>query len=169
MAEAEKQSNHQADDGQIDLEFTEEAQEVTLEDVSDDDTSTDSSVEEEKSSDDEYKQYSESVQKRINQLTKRAREAERQREEAVSFAQQVQAENQNVKTRLNNLDKNYIDEYGNRVSSEQQRAKEELKSAIETGDTDRQLQAQEKISQLAVAADRHAQAKAQREVQSQRY
>lgn len=145
MAEAEKQSNHQADDGQIDLEFTEEAQEVTLEDVSDDDSSTtEEVVEEEKSSDDEYKQYSESVQKRINQLTKRAREAERQREEAVSFAQQVQAENQNVKTRLNNLDKSYIDEYGNRVSSEQQRAKEELKSAIETGDTDRQLQAQEK-------------------------
>ena len=87
----------------------------------------------------------------------------------MSFAQQVQAENQNVKARLNNLDKSYIDEYGSRVSSEQQRAKEELKAAIETGDTDRQLQAQEKISQLAVAADRHAQAKAQREVQAQRF
>ena len=34
MAAAEKRSSHQADDGQIDLEFTEEAQEVTLEDVS---------------------------------------------------------------------------------------------------------------------------------------
>lgn len=102
MAEAEKQSSHQADDGQIDLEFTEEAQEVTLEDVSEE-SSASEPVEEEKSSDDEYKQYSESVQKRINQLTKRAREAERQREEAVSFAQQVQAENQNVKARLNNL------------------------------------------------------------------
>ena len=81
----------------------------------------------------------------------------------------MQQENQNVKARLNNLDKSYIDEYGSRVSSEQQRAKEELKVAIETGATDRQLQAQEKISQLAVAADRHAQAKAQREVQAQRF
>ena len=123
MAEAEKQSSHQADDGQIDLEFTEEAQEVTLEDVSEE-SSAPEVVEEEKSSDDEYKQYSESVQKRINQLTKRAREAERQREEAVNFAQQVQRENQSVKERLNNLDKSYIDEYGSRVSSEQQRAKE---------------------------------------------
>ena len=169
MAEAEKQSSHQADDGQIDLEFTEEAQEVTLEDVSEESSAPEPVEEEQKSSEDEYKQYSESVQKRINQLTKRAREAERQREEAVNFAQQVQRENQSVKERLNNLDKSYIDEYGSRVSSEQQRAKEELKAAIETGDTDRQLQAQEKISQLAVAADRHAQAKAQREVQAQRF
>ena len=99
MAEAEKQSSHQADDGQIDLEFTEEAQEVTLEDVSEESSAPEPVEEEQKSSDDEYKQYSESVQKRINQLTKRAREAERQREEAVNFAQQVQRENQSVKER----------------------------------------------------------------------
>ena len=66
---------------------------------------------------------------------------------------------------MNNLDKNYIDEYGNRVMAEQQQAQEELKKAMEMGDADASVAAQTKISQLAVAADRHQQAKAQRERQ----
>ena len=166
---AESSPAHEADDGQINLEFDEEAQEVVLEDDAKQTSEESESVEPETESVDEHEQYGKSVQKRINQLTKRAREAEREREEAVKYAQAIQQENQNVKQRLHNLDKNYIDEYGNRVSSEQQRAKDELKTAIETGDTDRQLAAQEKISQLAVAADRHAQARAQREVQAAQF
>ena len=166
---AESSPAHEPDDGQINLEFDEEAQEVVLEEDSQQTTAAPEPVETEEETVDEHEQYSKSVQKRINQLTKRAREAEREREEAVKYAQAVQQENQSVKQRLHNLDKNYIDEYGNRVSSEQQRAKDELKAAIETGDTDRQLEAQEKISQLAVAADRHAQARAQREAQAAQF
>ena len=166
---AESSPAHEPDDGQINLEFDEEAQEVVLEEDSQHTAAAPAPVETEEESVDEHEQYGKSVQKRINQLTKRAREAEREREEAVKFAQAVQQENQSVKQRLHNLDKNYIDEYGNRVSSEQQRAKDELKAAIETGDTDRQLEAQEKISQLAVAADRHAQARAQREAQAAQF
>ena len=166
---AESSPAHEPDDGQINLEFDEEAQEVVLEEDSQQTAAAREPVETEEESVDEHEQYGKSVQKRINQLTKRAREAEREREEAVKFAQAVQQENQSVKQRLHNLDKNYIDEYGNRVSSEQQRAKDELKAAIETGDTDRQLEAQEKISPLAVAADRHAQARAQREVQAAQF
>ena len=169
---AEAKPKHEADDGQIDLEFTEEAQEVTLEEVADTESEEPSSPEpaaEQTASEDDVEQYSKSVQKRINQLTKRSREAEREREEALRYAQQVQTENSSIKQRLHNLDKNYIDEYGNRVASEAERAKEELKTAIETGDTDRQLAAQEKISQLAVAKDRHAQAAAQRETQAAQF
>jgi len=163
---AESRPAHEADDGQIDLEFTEDAQEVILDEPESAAESTAETAVSEDGTEDEHEQYGKSVQKRINQLTKRAREAEREREEAVKFAQAVQQENSSVKQRLHNLDKSYIDEYGNRVSSEQQRAKDEYKTAIETGDTDRQLAAQEKMQQLAVAADRHAQARAQREAQS---
>lgn len=145
---AESSPAHEPDDGQINLEFDEEAQEVVLEEDSQQTAAAPEPVETEEESIDEHEQYGKSVQKRINQLTKRAREAEREREEAVKFAQAVQQENQSVKQRLHNLDKNYIDEYGNRVSSEQQRAKDELKAAIETGDTDRQLEAQEKFHSL---------------------
>ena len=162
---SEKLKAHEADDGQIDLEFTEEAQDVILEQEDSDESSTPNVVLESES-DDEHEKYSNSVQKRINQLTKRAKEAEREREEALRYAQNIQAENTDVKQRLQTLDRSYIDEYGHRVSSEQARAKDELKSAIETGDTDRQMQAQERITQLTLAADKHAQAKASRAAQA---
>ena len=165
---SEKLKAHEADDGQIDLEFTEEAQDVILE-AEDSENSQDSSTEtviQEPDSEDEHEKYSNSVQKRINQLTKRAKEAEREREEALRYAQNIQAENTDVKQRLQTLDRSYIDEYGHRVTSEQARAKDELKSAIETGDTDRQMQAQERITQLTLAADKHAQAKASRAAQA---
>ena len=162
---SEKLKAHEADDGQIDLEFTEEAQDVILEQEDSDESSTPNVVLESES-DDEHDKYSNSVQKRINQLTKRAKEAEREREEALRYAQNIQAENTDVKQRLQTLDRSYIDEYGHRVTSEQARAKDELKSAIETGDTDRQMQAQERITQLTLAADKHAQAKASRAAQA---
>jgi len=162
---SEKLKAHEADDGQIDLEFTEEAQDIILEQEDSDESSTPNVVLESES-DDEHEKYSNSVQKRINQLTKRAKEAEREREEALRYAQNIQAENTDVKQRLQTLDRSYIDEYGHRVTSEQARAKDELKSAIETGDTDRQMQAQERITQLTLAADKHAQAKASRAAQA---
>jgi len=165
MQMSEKLKAHEADDGQIDLEFTEEAQDIILEQEDSDESSTPNVVLESES-DDEHDKYSNSVQKRINQLTKRAKEAEREREEALRYAQNIQAENTDVKQRLQTLDRSYIDEYGHRVTSEQARAKDELKSAIETGDTDRQMEAQERITQLTLAADKHAQAKASRAAQA---
>lgn len=164
---SEKLKAHEADDGQIDLEFTEEAQDVILEDDNASESTAEAPVVETSADEDDHEKYSNSVQKRINQLTKRAKEAEREREEALRYAQNIQAENTDVKQRLQTLDRSYIDEYGHRVSSEQARAKDELKSAIETGDTDRQMQAQERITQLTLAADKHAQAKASREAQAQ--
>ena len=159
---SEAKTAHEADDGQIDIEFDEDAQEVEIES-----SAVESEpVEAPKEAEDEHEKYSQSVQKRINQLTKRAKEAEREREEALRYAQTIQNENNNVKQRLQNLDSNYIAEYGNRVVSEQSRAKEELKQAIETGDVDRQMAAQERIAQLSIAADKHQQAKAQREAQA---
>ena len=160
---SEAKAAHEADDGQVELEVTEEAQEVEIESTPDTEASAEPAVEE--SNDDEHEKYSQSVQKRINQLTKRAKEAEREREEALRYAQTIQTENTSVKQRLQSLDQNYITEYGNRVVSEQTRAKEELKTAIETGDVDRQMAAQERIAQLTLAADKHAQAKAQRQAQ----
>lgn len=161
---SEGKAAHEADDGQVDLDFDEEAQEVEIEAPAQAEATEEQVAQVE--DDDEHEKYSQSVQKRINQLTKRAKEAEREREEALRYAQTVQSENTNVKQRLQNLDHNYLAEYGHRVVSEQTRAKEELKSAIETGDVDRQMSAQERIAQLSIAADKHAQAKAQRQAQA---
>ena len=157
---------HEADDGQVNLDFDEEPQEVVVpEEAPEEQDASSETVVETAVEEDEVSQQSKKVQKRINQLTKRAKEAEREKEEAFRYAQAVQQESENLKSRMNNLDKNYIDEYGNRVMAEQHQAQEELKKAMELGDADASVAAQTKISQLAVAADRHQQAKAQRERQ----
>ena len=122
---SEAKAAHEADDGQVDLDFDEEAQEVEIEEPAQEAKAEVEVAEVE--TEDEHEKYSQSVQKRINQLTKRAKEAEREREEALRYAQTIQAENTNVKQRLQNLDQNYLNEYGSRVVSEQERAKEDLK------------------------------------------
>jgi len=96
---------------------------------------------------DELENYSESVQKRINRLTKKMRDAERQREEAIRYAQNVQQESNQIRQRMQNLDHGYMSEYGNRLSLQQRQAEANLKRAVELGDADAQLQAQKELSQ----------------------
>ena len=61
---------------------------------------------------DELENYSKNVQKRIKKLTEKYRKEERDREEAVRFAQQLRDENEKLKGRLQNLDTGYLNEYG---------------------------------------------------------
>jgi hypothetical protein len=108
---------------------------------------------------DEHDQYTDSVQNRINKLTKKMREAERQREEAIRYAQQVQDESSQIKQRLKSLDQGYMTEYGGRLEVEQKQVEADLKRAVELGDADATVSAQQRLTQLAVAKDRYDQAK----------
>ena len=51
----------------------------------------------------ELEQYSEGVKKRIAKLTKKWREAERQKEAAIDYAKGIQAEHSQIKTRMAKL------------------------------------------------------------------
>ena len=62
-------------------------------------------------------EYSEGVKKRIAKLTKKMREAERQREEAIAFAQRVKQERDQFEAKSTSLDKNYATEMEGRISS----------------------------------------------------
>lgn len=106
----------------------------------------------------EHEEYSASVKKRINRLTKKMREAERQREEALRYAQQVQTESTQLRNRVQSLDHGYMTEYGNRLNVEQQAAEADYKKAVELGDPDATLEAQKKLNQLSVAAAQYQQA-----------
>ena len=81
--------------------------------------------------DDQFEQAESATQKRINRLTKKMRESERQQEAALTYAQQVQQENEQLKTRLNTMDTNYVDEYAGRVESQIAQAESELAQAVE--------------------------------------
>jgi hypothetical protein len=117
----------------------------------------------EASGEDNFDKAENATQKRIDRLTKKMREAERQREEALKYAQNVQAEAQQLKQRMDSLDTSYVNEYSNRVQTETASAEQELARAIEVGDTSGVIEAQRKITRLAIENDRAQQAKVQQE------
>ena len=99
---------------------------------------------------DELKDYSDGVQKRIAKLTRKMREAERQREEAVTYAQNVTQQKNHAESRLSKLDKSYVSEFENRVTTSLAAAKQALKNAIESQDVEAQITAQEQLATLSV-------------------
>ena len=99
---------------------------------------------------DELKDYSDGVQKRIAKLTRKMREAERQREEAVTFAQRVNEQKNAVENRLSKLDKSYVSEFESRVTTSLAAAKLALKNAIESNNVEAQIAAQEQLANISV-------------------
>jgi hypothetical protein len=91
------------------------------------------------------------------------RDAEREREEAIRYAQAVQNEASQIRQRMVQMDNSYVNEYGNRVNSQIQSAEADLARAIELGDTAKIVESQRKITALSIQADRAAQARNQQE------
>ena len=99
---------------------------------------------------DELEEYSKGVQSRIAKLTRKMREAERQKEEAVQYAQSVTQQKNQAEKRLSKLDKSYVSEFENRVGTSLAAAKLALKNAIESQDVEAQISAQEQLATLSV-------------------
>lgn len=111
----------------------------------------------------ELENYSENVQKRINQLTAKRKQAAEEAEAAYQYAQQLQQQNEQMKARLQELDQGYITEYGSRVDSQFEQAKKLLKEARDMGEVDKEIEAQELLSKLAIEKERVRVSKARQE------
>ena len=98
----------------------------------------------------ELEQYSEGVQKRISKLTKKWREAERQKEAALDFAKGVQTEHKTLQTKMAKLEPSYVNAVENRVKSGLEAAKSTLVRAREAGDIDAEVNAQKEIARLGM-------------------
>ena len=99
---------------------------------------------------DELKEYSEGVQKRIAKLTRKMREAERQKEEAIAYAEAANRSKGELEGRLSKLDRSYVSEFESRVKTNMAAAKLALKNAIESQNVDAQIAAQEQIANLTM-------------------
>ena len=99
---------------------------------------------------DEVQEYSEGVQKRIAKLTRKMREAERQKEEAIAFAESTNKQKSELEGRLSRLDKSYTSEFETRVKTNMTAARQALKTAIESQDVEGQIAAQEQIANLTM-------------------
>ena len=104
--------------------------------------------------DDELENYTEEVKSRINKMKKvyhderRAKDqALREQQEAIAYAKQMQEENRALKGRLSTGEQHFIETYKSAAEMELDNAKREYKDAYDMGDSDRLLDAQEKLSQ----------------------
>ena len=111
----------------------------------------------------EVDEYGANVQKRIDKLTFKIREAERREKEALKFAEAVNKENADLKSKVKDVDDGYLDEYSKRVTSEMEKAQAVLQDAINSGNAKKQVEAQQAIARLAIEEERANASKAQRE------
>ena len=134
-----------------DVEVVNESKEVVIEDKK------------ETASEGEMEDYGKKVQSRIDKLTKKLREAERREQAAVEFAQGVQTKQTELEKRARQLDTGYVNEFATRVESQTAEAKKQLKDAMDLGDIDLQVEAQQKLARLAIDSDRAKRSIDQRE------
>ena len=108
---------------------------------------------------DELGEYSDGVQKRIAKLTRKMREAERQKEEAITYAQSQKLEAEKLRNKYKTLDSSYNHEFEKRVTTNIDAVKSKLANAINAGDVEAQVAAQTELAQLSMDATRLARIK----------
>ena len=113
----------------------------------------------------QIEEYSEGVKKRIAKLTKRMREAERQKEEALRYADSIKKERDKFKTTADSLDKNYVAEMEGRITSGLAAAQEKLRAARQAEDPKAETEALTAISQLGYEQGKLAELKTQHQMQ----
>jgi len=111
--------------------------------------------------DDELEQYSEGVKKRIQHFSKgyheerRAKEAAfREKEAAEKLAQALVEENKRLQASVGQNQQALLEQAKKVVASEIEKAKQKLKEAHESGDTDAFVAAQEELSKAVNKAER---------------
>ena len=108
----------------------------------------------EESKEEELEEYSASVKRRIDKLTRKMREAERREQAAIDYAKQVQEENKNLQSvsRATSAERVASDEQS--LQSTEQLLKTAYQQAITEGDVEKQMEAQQRIAQLAIEKER---------------
>ncbi len=119
--------------------------------------------EQKESKEDELKEYSESVQKRIAKLTKKWREAERQKDEALTYAQRIMEDKKRADEKLSKLEPGFLKSTEDSIVSGLAAAKSDLAKAREAGDIEAEVDAQTRISELAYKQARFLETKTQQE------
>ena len=111
----------------------------------------------------EAEQYSASVQKRIDKLTYKAKEAERREQAALQYAQSMKSQNEQLSQNQTQVDSSYLDEMESRIKFQEENLKGALQKAIESGDVEAQIQINKDLAKHALDSERLAYAKAERE------
>ena len=120
-------------------------------------------LDDKKENTEELEQYSDSVQKRIAKLTKKWREAERQKDEALSYAERTIKEKKVTEEKLKKIEPNFLSVTEQSIESGIEAAKAKLAAAREANDLGAEADAMAAISELGVKKARLEEAKLARE------
>ena len=108
---------------------------------------------------DDLEAYSDAAKQRLKQLKKvwnderrRADAAEKDQQEAIRVAQAILAENQALKGKLSVGEQNLVTNVKQNINHELAAAKQEYKDAYDSGDSDRLVEAQEKLTEVKMKA-----------------
>ena len=113
----------------------------------------------------EMDEYGEGVKKRIAKLTRKMREAERQREEAVQYAKRVITERDSLVKRSVSMDKDYTAEMEGRIKSSLAAAQAKLAASREADDKKAEVEALTAISQLGYEQGKLAEIKSRQKIE----
>jgi len=127
------------------IEVTEDKPETSVEEK------VESKTEEEKPNLNESRR---DYQKRIDKLVFQKKEAERREKAALDFAQGIQKKFDSNLKKLNSTDDQYLKELDARVDAQREQVKVALQSAIEGQDASKIMEANDKLTQLAVEKEK---------------
>ena len=138
--------------------------ETKVEETKEEETETVKEIKKEQKQDDEQlEEYSKGVQSRISKLTRKMREAERQRDAATEYARAADESRKTLEQRFVKTDSEYIKRFESSVKEGMDSAQKDLARAIESGDAKAQVDANKKIATLAFDNARLEQSKEIRE------
>tara|TARA_Y100000114_G_scaffold79337_1_gene73016 strand:+ start:487 stop:1395 length:909 start_codon:yes stop_codon:yes gene_type:complete len=152
MAEEAVKNEEIVEEGEIveledSVESTEAPEEQTELVQSEDNNNVESQVEPDK---EELQDYSDKVQKRINTLTRKLREAERGQDSALQYAQSLQQKVSSLESSVNTVQQNSLTESETRLEAQKAQAIASLQKAHEVADYEKVAQAQDVLAKLAV-------------------
>jgi len=110
---------------------------------------------------DELEDYSTKVKKKLLQMKKLAHDERREKDaaireqnEAVEFAKRLMDENKRLKSNLNSSEKNVLLSVTKTVEMELDSAKKAYREAYDSGDTDKVMEAQERLTEATLKVDK---------------
>jgi hypothetical protein len=102
----------------------------------------------------ELETYSENVQKRINQLTAKRKQALEEADAAFKYAEDQKNKNEELQKRLEQLNTGYTSEFGTRIEAQTAQAKKLYKEAFDAGDAEKMSDASDLMAKLAIENER---------------
>jgi uncharacterized protein (UPF0335 family) len=110
---------------------------------------------------DELEDYSTKVKKKLLQMKKLAHDERREKEaalreqnEAIEFAKRLMDENKRLKSNLTNSEKHVLYTVTKTVEMELEQAKKAYREAYDSGDTDKVMEAQERLTEATLKVDK---------------